>query len=89
MVNSPEITVITSTDEVPNSYSPAAITPTVAVPSAESMPIETTLPSKYWFVLNILFFIYLIVNFYLRCKINKKTPQFNALFSNLHAAVFL
>jgi hypothetical protein len=38
--------------EVPNSYSPTAITPTVAGPSAVAKAIEATLPSKYSLTLN-------------------------------------
>ena len=41
-----------STVEVPNSYSPGAITPRVAGPFVVSKAIDLTFPSKYSFVLN-------------------------------------
>jgi len=46
-VISPETTVMYSTLDVPNSYSPLAITPIVARPSSFSKLKLTTLPSKY------------------------------------------
>src|SRR5574344_394775 len=46
------MTTITSGAPVLNVYSPAAITPTVAFPSALTNPIDFTWPSKYSFTFN-------------------------------------
>src|SRR5690606_4112641 len=52
-VNTPLTTVITSRWLVPNSYSPGAITPTVAGSFSPWNAMDFTLPSKYSFTLNI------------------------------------
>jgi hypothetical protein len=49
----PVMTVIISTVDVPNSYSPGAMTPTVAGDLAVLKAMDFTLPPKYSFVLNI------------------------------------
>ena len=50
----PDVTVMYSFVDVPNSYSPAAITPIVTAPSLFSNPNDFTFPSKYSFTLNII-----------------------------------
>ena len=52
--NFPDVTVMISIVDVPNSYSHFAMTPIVARPSALSNAMLFTLPSKYSFVLNMI-----------------------------------
>ncbi|MCY1444956.1 hypothetical protein D9M71_614500 [compost metagenome] len=51
-VRAPATTCMTSALAVPNSYSPGAITPTVAGPSLISKPMDLTVPLKYSLTLN-------------------------------------
>ncbi|MNP44658.1 hypothetical protein D3C76_1385300 [compost metagenome] len=51
-VRAPDTTCMISRWAVPNSYSPGAITPTVAGPSAVPKAIDLTVPSKYSLTLN-------------------------------------
>jgi hypothetical protein len=60
----PVMTVIISTVDVPNSYSPGAMTPTVAGHWLVSKAMDFTLPLKYSFVLNICVSVVLISSGY-------------------------
>ncbi len=51
-VSAPATTCMISSWLVPNSYSPAAITPMVAGPAVMSKAMDLTVPSKYSLTLN-------------------------------------